>query len=517
MKFLLSFLLICCAGAFAAEPEAKPAPSEKPQEEPKLSVTENTVTIGGKPIKYKAVAGYLVLKDEVDDQDGKKDEEKDPAKDSVKAKAKIFFIAYTREGMDAAVRPVTFAFNGGPGAASVWLHLGALGPRRVKLPPVPEQASPPYKLVDNDSSWLDDTDLVFIDPVSTGYSRQVPGESAKPFHGFEGDIKSVAAFIRLYTTRNNRWLSPKFIVGESYGGARAAALSSYLQDHCEIYVNGIIIVSGVLNWATVSALQANDVPYVAAIPTFAATAWYHKKLSPGSLAKPVEDVQAEAEAFASRDYLLALSRGSALPGGERVKIAARLSALTGLPADYIERHNLRVSLEGFMVELLKSENRTVGRFDSCFTGITYEPEHMNFDPSFEAVKGAFAATINDYLRGALKFESDLPYEILANVSPWDLSNVQNQLLDVSSDLGQAMSKNPRLKVWFLVGCYDLAVPWYSTDYAVRQMPLDPVLRPNIRMTRYETGHMIYTHESELPKLKNDFAAFLKDAIDAAPR
>jgi len=521
----LSFLLVCAAPSFAKdEPEAKTPPDAKaetakpadhPPEEPKLSVTEHSVMIGGKPVKYKAVAGYLVLKDEIEDQpdkEGKKEAAPDEQKDPVKAKAKIFFIAYTREGVDVPGRPVTFAFNGGPGAASVWLHLGALGPRRVKLAPVPEQTSPPYQLVDNDSSWLDDTDLVFIDPVSTGYSRPVPGESAKPFHGFEGDIKSVASFIRLYTTRYNRWLSPKFIVGESYGGTRAAALSTFLQDRYNIYLNGIVIVSGLLNWQTAAFSSGNNLPYILALPTEAATAWYHKKLSPSLQAKTVDEVRSEAESFASGDYLHALEQGSALPDDARKQIAGRISELTGVPVEFILRFHLRFPSQEFEHELLKSENRTVGRFDTCFTGIGYDPKNMGFDPSFEAVKGAFTATINDYLRTDLKFESDLPYETLANVEPWDFSNVENQFLDVSDNLGEAMSENPHLKVWVTLGCYDLAVPYYGTDYTLRQMPIDPVLRPNIRITRYETGHMIYTHEDALVKLKADFDAFLHDAV-----
>lgn len=509
------------AGADPADKGAKPsaeAPKPPPQpEEPKLSVTQHTVVIGGKTISYKATVGYLLLKQETEDNHPQKpDDDKKPApdaqKDNLKPWAKIFFIAYTRDGMDPATRPVTFAFNGGPGAASVWLHLGALGPRRVKLAELGDgPTAPPYTLADNDSSWLDDTDLVFIDPVSTGYSRPASGESAQAFHGFEPDIKSVAEFIRLYITRNKEWLAPKFIIGESYGGARAGGLSEYLQDNLNIYVNGIIIVSGLLNAQTIDPDPGNnDLPYSLFLPGYAATAWYHKKLSPEMQAKSADEVRKEAGDFANKDYLLALTQGTALPEADQRQIAQKLSTFTGLPVDLILRYHLRISAGLFRQELMKGDNRLIGRFDSRISGIGYDPDGDDFDPSFEAIKGAFTATINDYLRNDLKFETDIPYETLAAIS-WN-SGSPNKYLEVERTLSTAMSENASMKVWVVAGYYDLAIAYSATEYAVRQMLVDPALRPNISLTTYEGGHMIYNNEASRKKFKTDFETFLNDAL-----
>jgi len=497
----------------AGKETPKPAPEP---EEPKLSVTEHTIVIGGKTVKYKATVGYLLLKQEAADQHPAKgdDADKKPAgdaqKDDLKPWAKVFFVAYTREGMDAATRPVTFAFNGGPGAASVWLHLGALGPRRVKLTETGDgPPAPPFALADNESSWLDDTDLVFIDPVSTGYSRPVPGQSAQAFHDYQADIKSVAEFVRLYITRNKEWLAPKFIIGESYGGARAAGLSAYLQDHLNIYVNGVIIVSGLLNAQTIDPNTGNDLPYSLFLPGYAMTAWHHKKLSPELQAKSGEDLRKEVEDFAGKEYVLALTQGNALPEADQKQIAAKLSAYTGLPVDLIMRYHLRIPSSVFRQELLKSDNRLIGRFDSRVTGIGYDPDE-DFDPSFEAIKGAFTATINDYLRTELKFETDIPYETLASIS-WS-SGADNRYLEVEHSLSGAMSQNPSMKVWVVAGYYDLAIAYSATQYAVRQLMIDPALRPNLSLTTYEGGHMIYNNEPSRKQFKIDFETFLNNTL-----
>ena len=497
----------------AKEPPKPPPPAP---EEPKLSVTQHTVVINGKTISYKATVGYLLLKQEADDNHPQKsDDDKKPApdaqKDDLKPWAKIFFIAYTRDGMDPATRPVTFAFNGGPGAASVWLHLGALGPRRVKLAELGDgPTAPPYALADNESSWLDDTDLVFIDPVSTGYSRPVPGQSAQSFHGYEPDIKSVGEFIRLYITRNKEWLAPKFIIGESYGGARASGLSAYLQDNENIYVNGVIIVSGLLNAQTIDPNPGNnDLPYSLFLPGYAATAWYHKKLPPDMQGKSAEEVRKEAEDFAAKEYPLALMQGTALSESDQKQIAQKISNFTGLPVDLILRYHLRVPVSVFRTELLKGDNRLVGRFDSRVTGIGYDPDE-DFDPSFEAIKGAFTATINDYLRSELKFETDITYETHASIS-WN-SGSDGKYLEVERSLSAAMSQNPSMKVWVVAGYYDMAIAYSATEYAVRQLLVDPALRPNISLTTYEGGHMIYNNEPSRKKFKADFETFLNETL-----
>jgi carboxypeptidase C (cathepsin A) len=508
----------------AAEPAASPSPSEsKPgaekspaPDQPRVSVTEHSITVNGQVLKYKATAGYMILSDEKADKDGKPDDAAhsagSPPPEAGKPTAKIFFIAYTREGTDPVSRPITFAFNGGPGAASVWLHLGQLGPRRVKLEQLAPNPGPPYSLVDNELTWLTDTDLVFIDPVSTGYSRPAPGANAGEFHGYQEDVKSVGEFVRLYTTQNNRWLSPKFIVGESYGGTRAAGLCDYLQNEVSMYLDGVIIVSGVLNWQNFAFSPGNDIAYSLGLPAFASTAWYYKKDAPEYQQRDVNDVRHDAEQFAMNDYLLALGKGDQLSDAEKQQIADRISKFIGMPADYILRHHLRVSDDDFRTELLKSDGRAPGRYDSRYSGVVYDPDGDIGDPSFVAIRGAFAATINSYLRTELKFESDLPYNILTDVGPWSF-NSENHYLDVGGALAQAMSENPRLKVWVLSGCYDLAISYFSTQYTIDHMHLEPAIRQNLTFSKYESGHMIYTDQEAMKIMRDDFGRFLKSATE----
>jgi carboxypeptidase C (cathepsin A) len=519
MKLLpiLAAAAMVCLSAHAADPDASPslgdAKADKTPEPPKTSVTEHTMTVDGQTIKYKATAGYLTLSDEKEEKPGASPSpEASPTPEGGKPKARIFFIAYTREDAgDSGARPVTFAFNGGPGAASVWLHLGELGPRRVKLGELEPNSGPPYSLVDNEYTWLTDTDLVFIDPVSTGYSRPAPGETAGEFHGYEPDIKSIAQFIRLYITQNNRWLSPKFIVGESYGGTRAAGLCDDLQNDENIFLNGVIIVSGVMNWQTCAFTQGNDVAYCLGLPSFADTAWFYKKDAPEYQQAGLDQTRKQAEDFALNDYLLALNKGDQLSDADRQQIAERLSKFLGLPVDYILRHHLRVSTDEFRTELLKNDERMPGRYDTRYSGIVYDPDGDDSDASFTAIAGAFAATINSYLRTELKFESDLPYNILTDVGPWNF-NSDNGFVDVSGDLGKAMSDNPRLKVWITCGHFDLAVPYFSTIYTLSHMHLQPAVRQNITVSEYNSGHMIYTDQTEIKAMRADYEKFLKSAL-----
>lgn len=506
------------------------------EKEPPPTVTEHTLTVGGKTIHYRATTGYMVMRDwseKKSSEDGERgprastpspspsketDKSKDKdGKDEPKQKAKVFYVAYTRTdvGNDPAKRPITYSFNGGPGSASVWLHLGALGPRRTELTERGEAPLPPYRLVDNEATWLDATDLVFIDPVSTGYSRSATGEDPKQFHGFKEDLASVGDFIRLYTSRTARWASPKFIIGESYGTTRAAGLSDYLQERYGFYVNGIILVSSILDFSTARFNPGNDRPYPLFLPTYTAAAWYHKKLPPDLQGKPLKDVLTEVENFASNKYLLALNRGDQLEDAQRKEIAADLARFTGLPADTIAQQNLRIPARRFFTELLKDKNRSIGRYDARFTGIRYEPgtEESDFDPSYEAVYGPNSAMMNDYLRRELKFESDLPYEMIADVRPWNYANVaQNQYLDVAEDLKKAMSRNPYLKLWVCCGYYDLATPYYAAYRTLHAMQLDPTVRDNMRMTFYEAGHMMYINHPSLLQFRKDADAFMQDAL-----
>jgi carboxypeptidase C (cathepsin A) len=510
------------------EGKEKPDKTEKKDVQPPSPVvTEHTVTLaGGKTLSYKAITGYLLLRDAKEETHAGAGSEKESAKENArsqaepakgKPKADIFFVAYILNGVaDVATRPVTFAFNGGPGSASVWLHMGGLGPRRVQLSDRGEALPPPVKFVDNESTWLDKTDLVFIDPVSTGYSRPVSGEDAKQFHGYKQDIANVGDFIRLWTTQYERWSSPKIIAGESYGTTRAAGLSDYLQNRYGLYVNGIVLISSALNFQTIDFAPGNDVPYPLYLPSYAATAWYHKRLSSELLNLPLREVLNEAESFAAGDYLVALSRGDMLPGPDRDRIADRLGRLTGLSANYLKQLGLRESDDRFVNDLLKDEGRSVGRFDSRFTGIRLNPatDHEDFDPSAEAVNGPFTSAFNDYVRRDLRFETDLPYETIAEVNPWTLA--ENKYLDVASNLKEAMSRNPYLKVWVCCSYFDLATPYFAAENVVHGMNLDPAIRNNIDLTFYESGHMVYIDKVSREKFKGDFDAFLSRTLTATP-
>jgi len=497
--------------ATAAKTEKKSQEAEKPSPADQLVVTQHTVKIGGKEIPYTVTTGTIVLKEEAE----KKGDEAG-ASDGEKPRATVFFIAYTRRDVkDLAKRPVTFSFNGGPGSSSVWLHLGVLGPRRVVMDEIGNLPPPPYRLADNPFSLLDQTDLVFIDPVSTGYSRAVTGEKAKDFHTFKKDIESVGDFIRLYATRYRRWLSPKFLIGESYGTTRAAGLSGYLQDRHGMFLNGVMLVSSILDFGTALFQYSNDQAYVFFLPTYAATAWYHKRLAP-KLQKDLRKTLDEVEEFASGAYSAALMKGSALGADERSRVAAQLSRYTGLSTEYLERCDLRIEIMRFTKELLRDQRRTVGRLDSRFTGIDRDAagEAMSNDPSFTNVIGPYTAVFNDYVRGELKFESDLPYEIISLKvnEAWKFDDHENRYVDVSETLRKAMSINPHLKVYVANGYYDLATPYFATEYTFNHLSLDPSLRGNVSMGYYEAGHMMYIHEPSLMRMKKELAAFLKSAV-----
>ena len=431
-------------------------------------------------------------------------------------KATIFFIAYTRDDVeDKSKRPVTFSFNGGPGSSSVWLHLGVLGPRRVVSGDVDDPQPPPYRLEDNAYTLLDETDLVFIDPVSTGYSRPVPGEKAKEFHGFKKDIESVGDFIRLWLSRYQRWNSPKFLIGESYGTTRAAGLSGYLQERYGMYLNGIMLVSAILNFLTHRFDHGNDLPYITFLPTYTATAWYHKRL-PEDLQGDLQNALDEARAFAHNEYTLALMKGSALPETERAQIIDKLARYTGLSPEFIERCDLRVEIFRFTKELLRDQGRTVGRLDSRFTGIDRDSagEHFEHDPSMSAIMGPYTATFNQYVREELEFEVDLPYEILNPKiwQNWRFDNHENRYVNVAETLRKAMTTNPFLKVIVLNGYYDLATPFFASEYTFNHLGLDPSLQSNLSMEYYEAGHMMYMHMPSLEKMKKDLAGFIGDTV-----
>jgi len=373
---------------------------------------------------------------------------------------------------------------------------------------------PPYRLVDNEHSLLDVSDLVFIDPVSTGYSRVVPGEKAKQFHGIKRDIESVGDFIRLYVSRYRRWSSPKFLAGESYGTTRAAGLAGYLQERHGMYLNGLMLVSSILDFQTASFTAGNDLPYILFLPTYTATAWYHKRLAP-ELQLDLKAALAEAERFALNEYALGLMQGAALPSERRSELARRLAALTGLSVDYLERTDLRINIHRFVKELLRGERRTVGRLDSRFHGIDRDSagEQGEYDPSLAMITGPYTACFNDYIRTELSFESDLPYEVLTGrVHPWSYAEHENEFVSVAETLRKAMSMNPFLKVFVANGYYDLATPYFATLYTFNHLGIDPALSANISQAFYEAGHMMYIHLPSLVQLKRDLAAFVASAL-----
>jgi carboxypeptidase C (cathepsin A) len=478
----------------AGEESSKEKP-KKPEE--KLVESKHSLTIAGQEIPYKATAGTILLRDEED-----------------KPTASIFYIAYTREGVaDLSKRPVTFSFNGGPGSSSVWLHLGLLGPKRVRLAEDGGALPPPYELVDNEFSLIDESDLVFIDPVSTGYSRAIPPKDAKKFHGLHEDAASVAEFIRLYVTRNKRWASPKFIIGESYGTTRAATLSGELSQRLKMNVNGIMLVSTVLNFQTLDFNAGNDLPYILYLPTYTSTAWFHKKLAPDLLQRPLAEVFEMAQIFATSGYEAALFKGSSMTAAERARTVDQYARLTGLSTNFVDRANLRVPLGRFASELLAPENRVIGRYDSRYKGYVRDrlANRMEQDPSYEAVASAFASTFNNYVRTELKYETDLAYEVLVPVGPWNWDQT-NGYVDVAETLANALTRNPFLKIHVSSGYYDLATPLFATRYTFEHLNVDPALLHNITLDTYTAGHMMYLNFPDLKKSKEDLAKFISASV-----
>jgi carboxypeptidase C (cathepsin A) len=528
-----------------AKPDAKTDAKSEPKgeakvyEEPPLSVTSHSLTLGGNALKYHVTAGYIVLKEEEGKPlikqpgqkllaepkpDAKSENEPSKTKDGLKPKAKVFFVAYTLDDAgDLGRRPLTFAFNGGPGSSSVWLHMASVAPRRANLTDEGEAPPPPYQLTDNESTWLDRTDLVFIDPVSTGYSRPVAKEDPSQYHGLKEDIASVGDFIRLYTTRNARWLSPKFILGESYGTTRAAGLSDYLQSRYGFYLNGIILVSSALNFQALNFTPQNNEPYIQFLPSYAASAWYHKKLPTDLQAKSLTEIVAAARIFAANDYASALARGDQLSAADKQRLAGELSRFTGLSAGDILQWKLRIKDTQFFTHLLRAEGRMLGRLDARFSGFRYEPgtdvtgyQDWEYDPSDEAVSGPLGAAFNDYVRRELQFESDIPYELSTDVEPWNFGDASNGHPNTAEDLRKAMTRNPYLKIWVTCSYYDLATPFFGAENVVASMNLEPAIRASLRFSYYESGHMLYIHKPSRVKFKADFEAFLKDAINQQP-
>jgi carboxypeptidase C (cathepsin A) len=487
----------------AAAAEHKDAEKEAPIPPEKTVGTHHEMTLAGKTLKYTATAGTLIIRDEED-----------------KPYGNIFYVAYTLEGAEAKSRPVSFLYNGGPGSASLWLHMGSFSPVRIETDSPNPTAGPPFKLVPNEYSLLDKTDLVFIDAPMTGYSRAVGKATAKDFAGVDQDLMAFARFIIRYISVNQRWNSPKFLIGESYGTTRSAALVDILGND-GVQLNGVVLISSILNYNIRAG--GYDMLYIANLPSYAAAAWYFNKI-PNKPADVGAWVQ-EAREFASGPYAQALFQGHNLAADKLDEVAKQVSHFTGLSVDYVKETNLRISPTRFRKEVLREDHRTLGRYDMRFEGVDIDAagESPSYDPSDSGITGAFVSALYDYMERELKFDSTDTYHSSAgSVGQWDWKHrptsgggqgpggEQSQPY-VAADLASAIRKNPHLQVFSANGYFDLATPFFATEYDLSHMQLDPQLRGNIHFGYYPSGHMIYLNVDALKQLKDDLADFITKA------
>jgi len=504
----------------ASQPEAPPAkPAAAPEQKAEAEkdspgdkeerydvaevapvVTHHQVTLEGKALRYTATAGRLPIK-----------------RGDGKIEAEMFFVAYTLDGQEAAKRPLTFCFNGGPGSASVWLHMGAVGPRQVVLQPNGFMPPPPYRIIDNPNTLLDKSDLVFVDAIATGFSRAANAEMTKKFLGLKGDIEAFGEFIRLYQTRYERWPSPLFILGESYGTTRAAGIANYLADH-GIAFNGITLLSTAMDLGTLEWSKNNDVPYILLVPSFTMIAAYHKRLAP-DLMQDLDKTRQEVERWASADYAQALAKGDALTNDERQKVIDAYARYTGLDKKLIDNADLRIDVEQFTHNLLLDKKLMVGRLDGRFTGIGPEGllDTHDFDPTASAIVPPYTAVFNNYVRNELGYKVDMPYKVFAWDEPgfqkWDWGEAIKGFPNTAPGLRAALAKNPHLKVLVMEGYYDLATPYAAANYSINHLNLGPDYRKNISYATYEAGHMVYVDGASHAKMTRDLGEFMGKCLE----
>lgn len=526
MKFVtaaaLAFALAGCAAAQSKEPRpaSEVAPADQSYFTPSEVRSSASVTVGGTAIPYQAVAGTLVVhpKGWTDTLPNERKRDKDAGGDVPASEASMFYTAYFRDGAPAESRPITFLFNGGPGSPTLWLHMGAFGPMRVETPDL-VHGSAPYRTVPNAYSLLDASDLVFVDAPGTGFSRVAGKDKEKAWYGVDQDIHAFTVFVRDFLSKYGRWKSPKYIFGESYGTMRAAGMTLALQRQ-DIDLNGVILLSDILNWDLLpDDPQVNpgvDVPYVVALPTYAATAWYHKRAGAG---RELQPFLREVEAFATTDYAVALMKGNSLPDAERQAIAARLHAYTGLPLAYLLKTNLRIEYGALQKELLADKGLTTGTLDTRFTGITLDPlsKVASNDPQGAAIGAAYTAAFNDYARGALGYGAGQHYEGALDVyESWDYRHQPPgagraliALPNVLPDLAVAMKQNPKMKLLVTGGYFDVSTPYFAGWFELQHLPVPKELQANIAYKYYPAGHMIYVNVPLLAEMHRDVGDFIR--------
>ena len=499
------------------EQAAKPTEPAPPQPEPKAGddkkeehfdmteiapvVTHHQISLDGKTLKYTATAGRLPVK-----------------RGDGKIEAEMFFVAYSVDGQDASKRPLTFAFNGGPGSATIWLHMGALGPKHVALTADGVLPAAPYRVEDNPYTLLDKSDLVMVDAIGTGFSRAENMDTSKKFWGVKGDIEAFSEFIRMYLSRYERWSSPLFLLGESYGTTRAAGISGHLSE-LGINFNGITLLSMVLNFQTLEDTKTNDEPYIYLIPSYTMIAGYHHKL-PSDLLQDLNKARQEAEQWAVGEYAQALAKGDAMSAAERDKVVTDMARYTGLTKEVIDQANLRIDVPKFTHYLLLDQKVRVGRLDGRYTGP--DPDGLLdtrfYDPTEANIMAPYNTVFNNYVRTELGYKTDMPYYVFAQQQGfedrWDWGSAGEGFPDTASALRRAVVKNPYLKVLVMEGYYDLACPYFAANYTVDHLNLPEKYRAQISYATYESGHMVYLHQSSLKKMKGDEAGFIEKSMTA---